>query len=377
MQSKPMRYRSVILSVLLCGTGVSLGCANDTTGPTPIDPEHGYWQLTLNHHAITLALTPPYNTLQLVATPSTVTGAPVTDSGAMIWTVSDSTSLHISPTGLLTAIAPTAGATLTVRHTIGRVTKTDVAVVNVNVIDQVPTFATLTLQPSSGTLLDTLLVDLGVGRRFIPSALDLQGDTIANVVFSVVSATPTVLLSPLVPFTQGVTGFFNRISAGHALMIAEATVYGVRRVDSLPMTVGWSHYAVVGVRASVPAGRQTSIGIFGPANDTIAVGGVVFWKNELPRQPADVIFDDPTAAQPVDSATVLHGLACGFERLCIPSQGGGNIAAFAPLDTGALRGLDTLGVRARRFSAVGTYHYHSALYGTSGVIHVLPEFQVP
>jgi len=102
----------------------------------------------------------------------------------------------------------------------------------------------------------------------------------------------------------------------------------------------------------------------------------VVWNNELPGLAVDVVFDDSAAVQAADSATFLDGF-CGIFQLCIPTQGGGNIRAFAPLDTGSLAGRDTLGVRARSFPTSGTYHYHSALYGTSGIIHVLPEVQVP
>lgn len=368
-----MRVGLLSAGLTLC----SLGCASDTTGPAPLNPVHGYWQLTLNHHAITLALTPPYNMLQLVATPSTAAGTPLADSGVTTWTTSD-TSVQVSPTGLLTAIAPATGVTLTVSRTIGTVTNTDMAVVNVNDTTSVPHFATLTLQQSLSTRLDTLYLDIYGIRGFVPAALDPNGDTIPNVVFSIISATPSVLSSGgQLTFSQGAEQQFGGNAYGHALMIAEATVYGIRRVDSLPVTVGWLHNALVGVHAQTPAGSRTPIGVFVPSEDTVAVGGTVLWKNELPGHAlVDVVFDAPTAVQPADSATFLDGFASTF-GLVFPTQGGGNIPAFAPLDTGSLQGQDTLGVRARRFPTAGTYHYHSGLYGTSGVVHVLPELQVP
>jgi hypothetical protein len=358
--------------VLVLGVGASLctvGCAGDTTGPALSDPAHLYWQLTLNHHAITLALTAPYNTLQLVATPSTAKGTPLVDSGATTWTVSD-TSVQVSATGLLTAIAPATGVTIVAQRTIGNITNVDTAVVNVNDTTVIPHVATLALDPVP-TVFGLPVYDLFGQISFTATALDARGDTIPGVAIRVTSVTPNILPSCHLCF-----GEFQREAVGHAQLVAEATVYGVRKVDTLPFTVGWWHHVVVDVLPQYPTGSRTALGVFAPAEDTVAAGGAVIWNNELPGLAVDVVFDDSSAVQVVDSATFLNGY-CRIFQLCIPTQGGGNIRAFAPLDTGSLKGLDTLGVRARSFPTPGTYHYHSALYGTSGIIHVLPEFQVP
>jgi hypothetical protein len=362
-------------AVLVLGVGASLctvDCASDTTGPALSDPAHLYWALTLNHHAITLALTAPYNQLQLVATPSTANGTPLVDSGTTIWTVSD-TSVHVSATGLLTAIASAPGVTIMARRTIGEITNTDSAVVNVNDTTVIPHLATLALDPVP-TVFGLPVYDLIGLIGFAATALDAQGDTIPNVAIRVTSVTPNIFQAD----NDLVAGGFIRESVGHALLVAEATVYGVPKVDTLPFTVGWWHQVVIDVLPQYPTtGSRTALGVFAPAEDTVAAGGTVVWKNELPGLAVDVVFDDSSAVQAVDSATFLNGF-CGLVQLCyIPTQGGGNIRAFAPVDTGSLQGQDTLGVRARSFPTPGTYRYHSALYGTSGIIHVLPEFQVP
>lgn len=54
--------RWVSLAMLTVATlGTSVGCSHDTTGPGLTDAAHLYYQLVLNHHAITLALTAPYD----------------------------------------------------------------------------------------------------------------------------------------------------------------------------------------------------------------------------------------------------------------------------------------------------------------------------
>ena len=356
----------------LMGLG-SVGCANDTTGPTPTDAAHLYYQLTLNADAITMALTPPFDTLQLIVTPLSATGAAIADSGVTTWTSSDSTSVRVSPTGLLTALAVTSGVTVTVQRTIGTITQKMEAVVNVNDTTSVPRVARLTMQPNLN-LFGLPYYDLGGFIEFVPTALDASGQIIPQVVFTEHSSNPTSFTCvndyPFCHWNGEASNYFVRQSVGRTYIVAEATVYGVHRVDSLPFTVGWLNQVIVQIQPHYPAGSSTPIGIFNPTDDTVAVGGAVLWENQLPGQLVDVVFDDSSAVQSVDSATFLGGFASVI-KVVFPAQGGGNIRAFAPLDTGALRGEDTLGIRARRFPTAGTYRYHSALYGTSGVIHVL------
>lgn len=367
-------YRSIVVCVVLCGASTTISCTGDTTGPAPIDPARLYNRLSLNQHAITMALTAPYDTLQLTATPQAATGAALADSGVTTWTTTD-TSVAVSPTGLLTAVAPTAGATIVASHTIGMVTRTDTAYVNVNDTTSIPRLATLTLHPDT-TPFGFPSYDLFRTIHFTTAALDSRGDTIPNVVFRVLTTAPFLVSSTGRWQTQGRIGPYRAAGVGHVLLTTEATVYGVRKVDSLLFTIGWPPHVLVGVHTLTPAGSRTPIGTFVPQDDTVAVGGDVAWENELPGQSIDIVFDDPTAAQAVDSASFLDGFAF-IVGLVVPAQGGGNIPAFAPLDTGSLRGQDGLGVRARRFPTAGTYRYHSVLYGTTGVVHVLSGSQVP
>ena len=384
--------RSVVvrgLASLLMSVLAGLGCASDTTGPALVAAGQLYQQLTLNHHAITLALTSPYDTLQLIATPYAASGAVLPDSSATTWTTSDSSSVRVSATGLLTARTVATQVLVIASRTIGRVTQHDSTLVNVTDTTTIPRFARLALSfPDTAPLNGGLQSQAKENQLFgvylgLPAALDPQGDTIPNVLIRVVSTDPIVLqnnfafgLIASYYIAGGDAIAFLRGVAGHTQIIAEATVYGVRRVDTLAMTVGWWQNGVVTVLPRYSGGSTIPIGTFSPSVDTIAMGGTVAWVNVLPGLPIDVVFDDSTAVQAVDSATYFFGRAC-FLRVCIPTQGGGNIPRFAPVDTGVLRGNDTLGVRARRFPIAGTYHYHSVLYGKAGSIVVLPESSVP
>ena len=371
--------RRLLRSVLLFVVGTGFGCSGDTTGPAPITSASQYWRLVLNHHAITLALTPPYDTLHLTATPYAAVGTPMTDTGVTTWTTSDSSSVQITQGGVLTGKASASMVVIIASRMIGLVRRADTAVVNVNTITSVPSFAALTLTPDlrAGGL---PLYDVFGFVEFVPSALDDQQRSIPNVVFRVRSLTPAILGGATVDWkdcalwteqeTPSDFDCFTARSIGHAVILADATVYGTHRVDTLDFAVEWKHVGVVQVIPQFRSNSRTPVPVFRPVDDTIAVGGTVAWKNIL-AGPIGIVFDDSAEIQPADSATFLDGFASIF-GLVIPAQGGGNIPPFAPLDS--THGNDTLGVRARRFPIAGTYRYHSALYGTSGVIHVLPEF---
>src|SRR6266511_3209162 len=59
----PLVWLAPLVLTLACGGGDTLN------PPPPIADSALYWSLDLNHHAATMALTAPYDTLQLVATP--------------------------------------------------------------------------------------------------------------------------------------------------------------------------------------------------------------------------------------------------------------------------------------------------------------------
>jgi len=399
---RPLRRLSLGVISVGVSLGGSLGCANDpTTGPI-IPLAQQYWQLTLNHHAITLALTAPYDTLQLVATPRNPTGAPLADSGTTTFTSSDSSSVQVTATGVLIAKKPEAGVTITASRTIGNLTLRDSAAVNVNNVSTIPRVMTLTLQPSQGDSLNHSISDtfwLTYQFQLYATVLDANGDSIPNVAVAITVPDTTVL------------NYKSKLNItlvhqpGHTMAYAEATVYGVTRTDSAQIIIGWPLSSTVSVYPLTPKGHTTPIGYFDPGDITVGTGAIVAWENWLTGQPIDVVFDNPAQAMSVDSAAFIfpnfqnnidltyHPTTCigclSTPQLIIPQEGGGNIPAFVQ-DSVCIGDTfsDADGYEcengqpywighARQFPTVGTYPYHSALYGTTGVITVLPETQVP
>lgn len=384
------RARFLRVGVVLAGVGAGLGCASDTTGPRPISPAQLYWQLALNHHAITLALTPPYNTVQLVATPRAATGTLLADTRPTTYTVTDAygnpdTNVTVSSTGLLMAVAPDAGIRVIAAHTIGQVTRVDTATVNVNDVTPVPHVAALVQAfppgDSARWTSATLTTTEGVFGHPIAtqSVLDSAGNPVPNVAIRF-TASDSVIMVDFSTF-KSILGFGALLPyrPERLKLIAEATVYGVSLTDTIQYTVGWPLVKVVHVVPWYPAGSRTPVGAFTPPVDTVAVGATVVWVNES-GLPADVVFDDSTAAQSADSTAVNTGVLAFTYRL--HNQASGNLPVWTTkLDTVAVYSDGSVQtypeVQARRFPVAGTYRYHSALYGTTGVLYVLPEFQLP
>ena len=383
------------------GLMASLGCRNDSTGPAPIDAGHLYYQLTLNHHAVTLALTAPYDTITLLATPRSATGAPLTDTGTTSYAIlGGDTNVTVGPTGIVHALAPDTGGEVVARRTIGSYTLSDTAFISINAVSPVPRFAAFTLRTQPGDSADFTFSPYnatytGPPPEIIPVALDQYNDTIANVAFrlsspidpyigySYCATNPRSFNNGPDPATGGCG--VNRSRPGKMWIHAEATVYGVSRVDSVLYTVGWPLFGIVNVLPHTPVGRLQPIGVFDPGDDTVAVGAIVVWHNWLAAGLADVVFDNPSAAQGIDTIQYAQNNFTRSGLGLTSNQETGNISGFPNDSTCTLYQYvgstlcdgNTLVhfVRARQFLQAGTYRYHSALYGTAGVIHVLPESQ--
>lgn len=351
----------------------SLACHADTTGPDPISPDALYTKLTLNHHAVTLALVAPYDTLTLRATSYAATGTPLSDSGTTTYRVTlngtPDTSVRVSATGVLEAIAPVSGAIVEARHTIGNLTLADTAVVNVNDTTPVPMPAAIRLVFGPGDSTHSALLAPGL-VYVVAYVTDEQGDTIPNVVVKYALRNSGQAVLSRSAFIAG-RQYIGKLNVGTGAVTVEATVYGRTMRDSVPYTVTPAIRSLIAVVPRFSVGNTTPTDVFEPSDDTVAVGAIVTWVNLVTGQNVDVTFNAPSAILGVDSAAYANECRFRVYNACpkIPAQGGGNITSFAAVDsTGGANGV---GVRARQFPTVGTYTYRSMLYGTTGVIHVV------
>lgn len=351
-----MRSTQWIIPVAAVAVGISCGDAGHPT--SAVAPDQRYWTLSLNHHGVTLATLAPYDTLTLVGTPYTFTHTVVPATTPTTFTSSDPTTITVSAAGVLTAIQAGQGVTIVARRTIGVLTLADTATVNVNDVPlPPPVLASLSIHPASG---DSADVNAGLSKVVTPFVVDTKGDTLLNVVVYFRSSDSTIA-----PIDQ--YGNVFGVHPGHVTLYANATAYGVTRSDSITFTVKQPVISYVTVLSRTPTNSTKAQSYFSPGTTVVAQGGIVVWMNQS-GQPVDVVFADTAGIEPLSG--IFDEVGEAFYGLDTPNNvnAGGNIPAFAAIDSTS--GGDGKGVRLRWFPNVGTYPFHSALYNTAGKIVV-------
>lgn len=362
------------LSVLVSGVGVSLlsgmaGCGGDNTATAPLDVAQTYWTLRLNEHAVTLALTPPYDTIRLRAVPRTPQGDSLAALGAVQYTLND-TSISVDASGLVRAKSSTvargkpAYIIASMQDTVHRVTHADTVFIQVTPTAPAAPLTTFSIQLNLSDSAKRAL-DGQTSVTLAPKLQDANGTTMNTnilVAFTSSDLTLATITSRTVSTITNRGGKLGGVRPGHVTFHAATWAYGVSKRDSLPFTFTDANNVLVSVLAETPYGSLTPILYFFPNAITISVGGVVTWDNQNAMIPVSVVFDDPTH---VDSAAGLNTPSF------YPYSGQGNIGSFM-YDTSATAPAPQLIYvrKARSFPVAGTYHYHSPEYGTTGVVNV-------
>ncbi|MGH7514163.1 MAG: Ig-like domain-containing protein, partial [Gemmatimonadales bacterium] len=167
-----LRCRFRLASIIVAG--LIVGCRSDEL-QAPLNPEgaSAYWALALDHQAITLSTAASYETIQLTATPRTVTGDPIGGLGAVTFTSSNAEAVQVDANGLVTALAPTFGVIVIAKLKANGITHADTATVVVTE-GPPPTLASFSIHPvapdSAKFALNGSLTEQF--RNLIPTALD-------------------------------------------------------------------------------------------------------------------------------------------------------------------------------------------------------------
>lgn len=358
----------------------AFACGGDATGPkTALTAATAYWALQFPQHAVTLALTPPYNTIQLTATPLNADGQRLSGVGRPHYTASDS-AIAIDSTGRVTAQFATlfrnAFVVASLADPAQGVTLADTCFIQVTPVAPASLPATLTIRPVPG---DSAYRPIGGFGTVMVSATDSAGHSMAAPFVYFTSADPTIAtVGPL-------TGNVVARRTGRVILYATTWEYGVAEQDSLQFTVGIPNNATISMLSVFPTGSATPVLTFWPQTVTVSVGAVVTWSNPSFSDSADVVFDDPTQ---VDSAAYSNplirfstgrgniapwlwdtlGVGPVAARICTAFGGAGT-----PPDVSCIRLLKSqrfANQRLRKFPVAGTYHYRSRKWGTSGTIIV-------
>jgi hypothetical protein len=301
-----------------------------------------------------------------VATPRTVSGAVFTDSVETTYLTQD-TTLAVTPDGLVTALTATAStwvlaAMRDVKHNVTRVDTVFIVVTKTTPVSPLATFA---IQRPPG---DSAKISV------YSSNPRLFADTIR---IAAAAENGSNLLSALavrfgvsdsaVAKINSKTGILTGMRPGEVIVRATTTYYGVTKTDSVRLTIG--NPLVVKVQPMIvpsPTVAGEYVRIFVPDTIMIGVGGTVMFSQTIsltaPPLAMDVVFDDPDAAQPSALTTGLITGSGNIGPMPSPIIDSKVNPACSPLTV-------CLGA-SRSFSTAGVYHYHSALYGSTGVIVV-------
>jgi hypothetical protein len=381
-----MLHRQAIQTI---GRGVALAalvaapaCSGDRAA-TPFEPATGdkaaglYWSLTVNHKALTLSTVAPHDTVQLIATPRDANGNPIEGLGPITFTSDDTTKIVVGPTGLVRALRPSQESHVVVELSTGNVNHSvDVLIIavpdsNPPVLGGVyfqptpPDSATMGMTGDGGGL------SIGYGRvqattvKFVapPVPFDTAGNPIPMLLAMCESTDEAVIQTFCNPFVT----IIAPLRPGRAKLIATATAFGVTKADTVDYTVTMPPYAVVWLKR-VPGTLGTTKIALDAAEVTIRKGGNVVWGN-LTGAPADIVFDDPSAA-------AEHGAISCANAGVVDEGGSGDIAAFG-VQQESTTALSADNCRSRSFAAPGTYTYHSPLTGVTGKVIVTDASGTP
>lgn len=362
-------FHGILLLCTAVGLNTLTACgSSDSTSPS--NAAETLWAVQLNQHAVTLALTPGADTVQLRVAATTQTGALLASPFHVTYVAADSTVV-VDSTGFVTAKFETQGLThVTATIKVGNLTLSDTTMIKVTSTAPPAPVATLSIQPQGGDSARGAAQASpwtgGLGYPLPPLivyATDRNGGVLSN------ASSDTLL----VHFTSSdrtraridANGQIVGLVPGKVTIYADADLYGVTRRDSLVYTIGNPIYVTIEVLSRTPVSSLTPVLYFQPAYMKVGVGGEVAWENTN-ADSIDVVFDDPTQVPAIDSACWFTAVECGG----YPPTGTGNIPAWT-INSLSSNGTERSGDRVRRFTKPGTYRYHSTRYpGSTGVIEV-------
>jgi hypothetical protein len=344
------------------------GCGEDVGGVAPTPVTQLYWALTLNEHAVTLALTPPYDTIRLHAVARNANGDSLRSPGPVQYTVADS-AVKIDSAGLVTAKYNTTArgkptfVIASLQDTARHVTHVDTVFIQVTPTAPASPLTTFSIQlPTTDSAIRSVS-DNAV--TLTPKVLDANGVSMGSNILVAYWSSDSVrgkITSRTVNTITDKGGKLKGVRLGHVTYYATTWAYGVAMKDSLPYTYTLSNKVLVSVLEKTPYESLTPILYFYPTVITVGVGAVVTWDNQNENMPVDIVFDDTTN---VDSARVSNSPL-------FPFTGRGNISDFYLDTSGGYTFADNFqnSRRARAFPVAGVYPYHSARYGTAASIVV-------
>ncbi len=305
MMHNGLRWCSAIGGVLVSLCTPLLGCYDYTVIHPTTEPDGLYWELRTDHRAVLLSKTPPYNTLQLTATPYNLNGDPLAlDTlrvSPVVWESSDTTAVKVSQTGVISAEKVTTRVNVYATMAVGKLTRRDTIWVGVTA--------------TAPSALDSLVV-------FDPTATNIvaAGGTLAlaararlenGALVTGVPVSYRVSNRWLADFKGSLGVLSGIVPLDSVYVSATTTVYGVTRRDSLRIYTGYPQrffVTVFALDAVVSKARKVE---YVPRfiDQGSAPGSMLVWHNASGFPPknavgyppggmlVDIIFDRPEFAE--------------------------------------------------------------------------------
>ena len=346
----------------------AIGCSTDTAITlSPPPATQAYWALRLNQRAVNMALTEPFDTLQLTAIPLSAAGTPLTGAGPVTFRGSDST-VTVSPSGLITAHYVTPLTRVIASLQVHGVTLVDTALVQVTRIAPLHPLASFSMQPASGDsakwTIDSSTITWSVTAKDIDSTTICSNSVGCPLLVAYTTSDPSIAVNAD-PINQ--PGVFVLESVGHVILSAQTWAYGVARRDSVNFTVGLGIGYTTSITSTTLVGGGVGVAFSAKPRLILAVGSIVTFLNKT-ANPVDVVFDDTTG---IDTASFTDIYTGNIN----PPTGRGNIAPFGGdtvCDTTIIQPVQACAFEkfyildpdysARTFTVPGVYRYHSRLY---------------
>jgi hypothetical protein len=338
----------------------AIGCGGDNATAPILDEAHAYWTLQLNENAVVLALTAPYDTIQLTATPLSALGTPIERNGSVTYRATDS-SVTVSPTGLVTAhyvtrVNRTTDIIAALRDSVQGVTHEDTVRFVVTATPNPP--VTFSMQPADG---DSAKRPLNTSFAWPVRSTNAAGTSLCSTTRCTLSVNYRSS-NPAVADINAKTGAVSTTKdTGQVVFTARTRAYGVSLRDSVIFRIGFmtKFNIIVGKRD----GTFFSSPIFLPKSITLGVGSVVNFLiiggndngDQVPvymngTGPVTITFTKP---ETVDSAAdIFFGSFTGSGNVSFDCDSVANPTCASPDEFS----------KARRFPIPGTYEVHYSVF---------------
>jgi hypothetical protein len=282
-----MRTIPVLATLALLG-GVQ-GCSSDhVVTPPPINSTDLFWQVRLDHRAITLATGQQE---QLSAVALNPVGVEITSGmSAVSYRSSDTTKVFVDATGKLTARDPATNIAIVATMTAAdqNLTLADTAWVNVTATPQ--TIASFRIP------LDSTLFAAGESSTLAAEVLDGGGNPVPGISVRYTCSNPAVL------DLNALNGSIYALDTGTVKIWATTTSYGTTWTDSVTLTMTSAIWARVRV-INLTYNDASSPLYLDPFDVVVRLNGDVQFLSSTPSA-FGVTFDDPTATDLGDIANL-------------------------------------------------------------------------